>query len=146
MAEKYASKDIFEPINVLWMYYFVQGNDEPMERIWKTYLSSRPILAYKYVLQAAREQQSTALVEKLLDLFKSSSLNEKSLGVAYSCLIDIYATQSSYAEGLRVIDRAVSAVGIQNINNTALLRIKNGLERSGKEFPYRIDKEKTIRN
>lgn len=145
MAEKYAAKGIVGPMNVLWVHYFIAENDEACQRIWDKHLVAAPRLMFQRIVQLARDKQDERLIQRLIDLLKRTKVSEGAIGNAYSCLLDVYAVKEQYDDGLVALDSAVKEVCLENINRTALIRIKNGLEKNGKGFPHKIP-DKTHKN
>ncbi|KAJ8945403.1 hypothetical protein NQ314_009241 [Rhamnusium bicolor] len=47
LAIKYAKNGIVAPLNVLWTHYFINGNDEKAEQIWKDYLKDSPRIMFQ---------------------------------------------------------------------------------------------------
>lgn len=125
MATLYAAENIFEPMNVLWMYYFVQGNNNLMNEIWIKYLSTRTHLMFNTILHTARIEKNVELVEKLLGVLQDSRVQKEALGVVYSCLIDTYLSQGMHKKAVEARKRAIKAVGLENINKSALRGLKN---------------------
>jgi leucine-rich PPR motif-containing protein len=138
MAEKYAAKGIIGPMNVLWVHHFIKENTDACNRIWDNHLSVAPRLMFQRIVHLAREKQDEKLIQRLIELLKQTKVSEGAIGNAYSCLLDVYATKEQYENGLIALDIAVKDVCLENINRTALVRIKAGLEKSGKDFPHKI--------
>ena len=65
IAEKYASKQVLGPMNVLWMHYFINNKQEQADRIWKNHLNEAPRLMFQRVVHLARETQNEQLVDKV---------------------------------------------------------------------------------
>lgn len=138
IAEKYCERGIVSPMNVLWLHYFIMDNQEAAERIWNKYLSSSPRLMFQRIVHLAREKQDDTLIIKLIELLKNTKVSEGAIGNAYSCWLDILTSKEKYDECLVVLDAAIKDVCLEHINRTALMRIKDGIEKSGKDFPYKI--------
>lgn len=138
MAEKYAAKGIIGPMNVLWVHHFIKENTDACNRIWDNHLASAPRLMFQRIVHLAREKQDEKLIQRLIELLKQTKVSEGAIGNAYSCLLDVYAIKEQYENGLVALDTAVKDVCLENINRTALVRIKAGLEKSGKHFPHII--------
>lgn len=136
MAQKYANNGIIEPLNVLWMYHFVEGNENVCQRIWQQYLSQRPVLLCKYIMMKARAQKNHQLVEKLISLTNESAISSAAKGVIYSGLIDIYSAKEMYDEALNTIRQAEKIIGINFIHKHCFDRVKIGLAATGKEYPF----------
>lgn len=142
LANKYAAHNIMAPMNVLWMHYFATDNTEEHERLWKTHVAATPRLMFQRIIHVAREQQNEQLIRNLIKKLKSISVTDGALGIAYSCLLDVLATKEQYDQGLVAVNDALKDVCLEHINRTALLRIKEGIERANKTFPHAIP-EKT---
>lgn len=136
MAQLYATKGIIEPLNVLWMYHFVEGNESVCQRLWQQHLCQRPVLLSKYIMMKARAQNNHQLVEKLLNLVNESGISSRAKGVIYSGLIDIYSSNEMYDKALDAIRRAEKTIGTDFIHKHCFDRVKTGLAAKGKEFPY----------
>lgn len=141
VAEKYAARGQLSPMNVLWMHHFITDNTESSKRIWDKYLVKSPRLMFQRVVHVAREKQDDAMIRKLVDLLKTTNLTVGAMGNAYSCLIDVYAAKDMFEEGNKVLESVVGELGVENINRTALIRLKEGLEKSGKTFTFDIPKK-----
>lgn len=142
LAEKYAERGIIAPMNVLWSHHFVNENIEVSDRIWDKYLAKAPRLMFQRIVHLAREKQDDKLIQRLIVLLKKTQVSEGAIGNAYSCLLDVHASKEQFDAGLIALDSAVKDVCLENINRTALQRIKTGVEKSGKSFPYKLP-EKT---
>ncbi|XP_055375539.1 leucine-rich PPR motif-containing protein, mitochondrial [Condylostylus longicornis] len=141
VAAAYANKNILGPMNVLWVHYFANDNETKAQEIWDKYLKSSPRLMFQRILQIAREKQDESVIDKLVLKLKESKVSEGALGNAYSCYLDILSTKEKYDEALEVLKTKILAdVCLENINKTALNRLKTGIEASGKKFPYDIPK------
>lgn len=125
-------------MNVLWMHHFVAGNEESHQRLWTAHVSAAPRLMFQRVIHVAREQRNESLIRNLISQLKSIAVSDGALGIAYSCLLDVQAATERYEAGLVTIDEALKNVCLENINRTALLRIKEGVEKAGKQFPHSI--------
>jgi len=64
-------------------------------------------------------------------------------GIAYSCLLDVLSQQGEYGRGLHRLNEALHrGVKLEDVNRTALVRLKAGLEEDlDVEFPYDIPKK-----
>ncbi|KAG5675530.1 hypothetical protein PVAND_005426 [Polypedilum vanderplanki] len=144
VARKYAVQNILGPINVLWIHHFIKGEFAEADKLWKEYLSAAPRLMFHRIIQVARDQSNTSLIEKLLTLLQNgTAISEGAIGNCYSALIDIQSTKGNADTVLDVVKKAVDAVCLENINTTALNRAKDLVEKSGKTFPFTIPEKKT---
>jgi len=143
VAEKYAAKQLLAPMNILWIQYFIDGKTDLAEQLWNKYLTNEPRLMFQRVSQVARERQDVDLAKRLIVKLKDAKITDGALGNAYSCLIDVLAIEEKFDEGLKVIKQAQETTGLENVNRTALNRIKDGVEKAGQNFPFVIpDKTK----
>lgn len=138
MAETYAQRNENGPVNILWMYYLVRDNRAEAQAIWDKHLTNTSRLMFQNVLRLARRQNDEDLSLRLLKYLKDSKISEKALGTAFSCLIDIQTANGSIDKAQQSLTDAISHVCLENINHTALKRLKLALEAEGKEFPYDI--------
>jgi len=60
-------------------------------------------------------------------------------GIAYSCLLDCLCASKRHKEAFAALNEALEhKVTIEDINRTALVRLKQGLEEEGETFPVSI--------
>lgn len=134
-------------MNVLWAYYFINGDHAEAEHIWNTYVKDSPRIMFQRVLQQAREKNDEQLANKLIDHLKSSKVTEGALGNAYSCLLDILCSKQQNERVIEEFEKSVKGVNINFINRTAVLRVKDIYEKLGKPFNYKVpskaDKQST---
>lgn len=142
LAEKFAAHNQLGPINVLWMHLMTEGNESAAKIIWDKYLVNAPRLMFQRVLQIAREQKNEKLAESTISQLKTSKISEGAIGNAYSCLIDIQTINETPDKALATLNTAVKDVCLENINRTALMRLKEALEAQKKQFPYTIPEKK----
>jgi len=102
---------------------------------------------FQRILQVSREKQDENIINNLITNLKQTKISEGALGNAYSCYIDILCTKEKYDEALEVLKtKVIPDVCLENVNKTALTRLKKGLEASGKSFPYEIPKKIISKN
>lgn len=129
-------------MNVLWIHHFINGHDDA-DKIWNEYLVNTPRVMFQRIIETSRQKDNDQLIKKLINLLKTdTNITNGALGIAYSGLIDILASREDYVNGLAAIDDAIKIVSLENINRTALMRIKIGIEKSGKQFPYTIPEKR----
>lgn len=138
IAKKYANRGIISPINVLWAQYFIKGEDEKAEEIWKEYLQGAPRIMFQRVVQVARETKDEDLINKLIGHLKTSKVTDGAIGNAYSCLLDVLVLKEKDDELVKVFETAVKDIPIDYINRTAVLRVKEVYSRLNKPFDYKI--------
>ncbi|XP_022911098.2 leucine-rich PPR motif-containing protein, mitochondrial [Onthophagus taurus] len=138
IAQKYSKHKIIAPYNVLWAQYFIKGNDEKAEQIWKDYLQGAPRIMFQRVVQAARDNQDVVLIKKLIDHLKTSKVTEGALGNAYSCLLDVVVAKGDKDEVISTFEATVKEIPIESINRTAVLRVKDIYTSQEKPFIHKI--------
>ena len=151
VAEKYAEKGVLAPMNVLWMHHFVLNNVEASDKIWNKHIKESPRLMFQRVMHEARDKQDVQMVERLIEVLRTTKLTKGAIGNAYSCLIDVHAAKEQFEDAYKVVQRAVKEVDgdLECINRTALLRVKEGLEKKGSiqkfefEIPRKSKKDET---
>uniref|UniRef100_A0A6P4EQJ3 Leucine-rich PPR motif-containing protein, mitochondrial n=1 Tax=Drosophila rhopaloa TaxID=1041015 RepID=A0A6P4EQJ3_DRORH len=143
LAEKFAAQNQLGPMNVLWMHLISSGQEAASKEIWDKHLSSAPRLMFQRVLQTAREQQDEKLVSVVISQLKNSKISEGAIGNAYSCLIDIQTTKGNSDKAMDALANAIKDVSLENINRTALLRLKQAVEEKSQKFPYTIPEKRT---
>ncbi|XP_001356649.3 leucine-rich PPR motif-containing protein, mitochondrial [Drosophila pseudoobscura] len=142
LAEKFAAHNQLGPMNVLWMHLISSGQEAASKEIWDKHLSQLPRLMFQRVLQTAREQQDEKLATSVISQLRDSKISEGAIGNAYSCLIDIQTTKGNHEKALDVLSNAVKDVSLENINRTALLRLKQAVEEKDLKFPYSIPEKR----
>ncbi|XP_070852405.1 leucine-rich PPR motif-containing protein, mitochondrial [Drosophila suzukii] len=143
LAEKFAAHNQLGPMNVLWMHLISSGQEVASKEIWDKHLSNAPRLMFQRVLQTAREQNDEKLASTVISQLKGSKISEGAIGNAYSCLIDIQTTKGNSDKAMDVLANAIKDVSLENINRTALLRLKQAVEEKSQKFPYTIPEKRT---
>ncbi|GJQ86626.1 hypothetical protein Trydic_g15730 [Trypoxylus dichotomus] len=138
IAKKYADQGIISAVNVLWAQYFIKGEDEKAEEIWKQYLQGAPRIMFQRVVQVVRETKDESLIRKLIAHLKTSNVTEGAIGNAYSCLLDVLVVKESDDELVKTFETAIKEIPIDTINRTAVLRVKDIYIRLNKPFDYKI--------
>jgi len=125
------------------MHLISTGQEAASKEIWDKHLSNAPRLMFQRVLQTAREQQDEKLASTVISQLKNSKISEGAIGNAYSCLIDIQTTKGNSDKAMVVLANAIKDVSLENINRTALLRLKQAVEEKSQKFPYTIPEKRT---
>lgn len=126
------------------MNHIENGKMDSAERIMKNYLTETPKLMFMHTTKVARDRKDANIAKNLLTALKDSKVSEGGLGAVHSCLIDVYCLQENYDDAMKAVDNAVKDVCLEHINRTALLRVKEGLEKAGKNFPHKIPDKKKV--
>jgi len=148
LAEKFARTGYIAPMNVLWTYHFINENGAVADTIWQQYVKSSNQIMFQKVCQVARSTGNLnlafGLVAKLQD---ADQVTPGARGIAYSCLLDCLAAGHQHAQGYTVLKDALSrGIKLEDVNRTALVRLKSGLEEMGEQFPYTIPPKNATAN
>lgn len=125
------------------MHLLSLGDEAASKELWDKHLSNAPRLMFQRVLQTAREQNDEKLALAVINQLRESKISEGAIGNAYSCLIDIHTTNKSLDKALDTLKTAIKDICLENVNRTALLRLKTALQEENKEFPYEIPEKKS---
>lgn len=127
-------------MNVLWMHHFVLNNVEASDKIWAKHIKDSPRLMFQRVMHEAREKQDAKMVERLIEVLRTTQLTKGAMGNAYSCLIDVHASKEQFELAYTVLVKAVKEVeDVECINRTAMIRVKEGLEKAGSKQKFEFE-------
>jgi len=140
LAQQFAAIDYVAPMNVLWTYHFIHGNPEIAEPIWQNFVKGSNQIMFQKVCQVARATGDIEMAFSLVNhLGEAAQVTSGARGIAYSCLLDCLCAGNEHKKGWEALQEALrSNVALEDINRTALVRLKQGLEESGERFPYQI--------
>lgn len=96
------------------------------------------MIMFQKILQTARENKDSILAKKLVEHLKSSPITNGALGNAYSCLLDVLTAEEKHDEAINTFEQAIQNVSVDNLNRTAVLRVKEMYEKRGKSFNHNI--------
>ena len=73
----------------------------------------------------------------------ASTVTMGARGIAYSCLIDVLTQQQNYIAAVDALKKGLTTgIKLEDINRTALKRLKQGLEdTTSQTFPFEIPKK-----
>jgi len=140
LAHQFASINYVAPMNVLWTYHFIHGNTELAETIWQDYVKNSNQIMFQKICQVARATGNLEMAFSLVNhLAEADQVTSGARGIAYSCLLDCLCARSQHKKGWEALKEALKQkVALSDINRTALVRLKQGLEEEGERFPYQI--------
>jgi len=140
LAHQFARIGYVAPMNVLWTYHFIHGNSELAETIWQDYVKNSSQIMFQKVCQVARATGNIEMAFSLVNhLSEADQVTSGARGIAYSCLLDCLCAGSQHRKGWSALQEALGRnVALEDINRTALVRLKQGLEEEGEQFPYQI--------
>ncbi|QQP49661.1 Uncharacterized protein FKW44_010411 [Caligus rogercresseyi] len=97
---------------------------------------------FQKVCQPARSKSDVELASRLVELLVHAKVSPRAQGIAYSCLLDVYSQREEFSMGLNTLNASLdSGVRLEDINRTALLRLKIGLEKMGLGVPFSVPKK-----
>jgi len=145
LATKFASIDYVAPMNVLWTYHFIHGNMDIASSIWQNHVKSSNQIMFQKVCQVARATGNIDLAFGLVrHLAEADQVTSGARGIAYSCLLDCLCASNEHQKGWAALKEALEKkVALEDINRTALVRLKQGLEEEGQVFPFSIPPKNT---
>jgi len=140
LATKFASIGYSAPMNILWTYHFIHGNKDVANTIWQSHVKSSSQIMFQKVCQVARTTGNIDLAFNLVrHLEEAENVTSGAKGIAYSCLLDCLCMSNNFFGGYSILKDAVDKkVNLEDMNRTALVRLKEGLEGEGHTFPYNI--------
>ena len=142
LAIKFVQLGYVAPVNVLWSYHFINGRHDLAEPLWNQYVRTCPQIMFQKVCQTARSTANVDLAERLVVLLENAVVTNGARGIAYSCLLDVLTQNQEYTKGVKSLETGLnSGIALEDMNRTALRRLKEGVEAQGNEFPYEIPKK-----
>jgi len=140
LAHKFAAINYVAPMNVLWTYHFIHSNSELASTIWQDYVRSSNQIMFQKVCQVARATGNVELAFGLVEhLGEAEQVTSGARGIAYSCLLDCLSAVGDTKRGWGALQEALATnVSLEDINRTALMRLKQGMEEEGDKFPYTV--------
>ncbi len=140
LAQRFAQTGYIAPMNVLWTYHFINNNMALADTIWQQHVRSSNQIMFQKVCQVARSTGNLNLAFGLVNkLHEADQVTPGARGIAYSCLLDCLAADSAHKQGFEVLKEAIQkGIKLEDINRTALVRLKAGIEEIGEDFPYTI--------
>jgi len=148
LAAKFSETGYVAPMNVLWTYHFIHQNNEKAASIWQDYVKDSNQIMFQKVCQVARATGNLSLAFGLVDqLGDAEHVTTGAKGIAYSCLLDCLCAAGRHKDGWNVLHEAMGkGVALQDVNRTALVRLKQGMEEMGETFPFEIPPKNAIRD
>ncbi|XP_042205243.1 leucine-rich PPR motif-containing protein, mitochondrial-like isoform X2 [Homarus americanus] len=140
LAEEYASRGMTDPANCVWMHLFSEGRYSEAQEIYNKHISgSSTPLMFRSILDTARKTNNTELPERVMEVLEARpEVTPVAKGLVYSCWIDVLGELQKFEEGLNILNKALETITLEDMNTTALTKLKAGLLESNKSFPYII--------
>ncbi|XP_050542701.1 leucine-rich PPR motif-containing protein, mitochondrial-like isoform X8 [Daktulosphaira vitifoliae] len=136
--------------NSLWSYFMLNGAYNKAEKLISS-LENCERIQYRHILADIRSNNNVELGTKMLEMIpKLKALPNKNSnkGLIYSALIDGYINKENYIEANNTLDMALKELKLEDINESALLRLKEKLESMGQTFKHDNSKlkKKVVKN
>ena len=142
LALKFVELGYIAPVNVLWTYHFINGRHDLALPLWNRYVKTCPQIMFQKVCQTARATSNQDLAQRLVHLLENATVTNGARGIAYSCLLDVLTQNEDFVQGVEFLEQGLqSGIKLEDVNRTALKRLKEGLEKEKIEFPYDIPKK-----
>jgi leucine-rich PPR motif-containing protein len=142
LAHDFVAHGYIAPMNVLWTYYFINGKHDLAAPLWDKYVKRCPQIMFQKICQTARTQGNLELASKLVSLLHEAKVTSGAQGIAYSCLLDVQSQRGLFEEGLVTLKAGLErGLDLEDINRTALTRLRTGVLSEGKEFDFEIPKK-----
>jgi len=125
-------------MNVLWTKYFIANDPIKTDHLWQTYLNNVPRIMFQKIIHTARETQNEDLIRRLTEHLKVSNVTQGAIGNAYSCYLDVLVAKNKIEEAVEIFEKALTLVPIENINRTAILRVRDVYAKLGRPFNHEI--------
>lgn len=139
LALKFVDLGYVAPVNVLWTYHFINGRHDLAKPLWDRFVRTCPQIMFQKVCQTARSTANIDLAQRLVGLLENAVVTNGARGIAYSCLLDVLTQNKEYDKGLSALHEGLdSGIRLEDVNRTALKRLKDGLENQGDDFPFEI--------
>lgn len=146
LVNKYQGKNLLQPLNALWMYYFIQGQrcEESYNNIWSKKLSMMADFSFKCILHVAKETQDFELLKRLLTFFRANNVEKSNWTAVYKAILDVYIMKEMFREAVPLIEDSMYDECYDNINRNTLIKISNELIALGEQFPFELPHNKLL--
>ncbi|VVC25742.1 Pentatricopeptide repeat,Tetratricopeptide-like helical domain [Cinara cedri] len=150
LNSKVISHGHIEFANSLWSYFMLNKEYEKALTLVKVFEDAK-FIQYRYLLSEIRLNNNIEMAHKFLEIlpsFKNIDQN-KNAGLIYSAMIDSYVNQDNAIEASKILDKALEKITLNDLNETAVMRLKQLLKTRGEEFKYdtsSLQKKKTSSN
>lgn len=136
LAQRYAEKNISNPMGAIWCHHVMTKNKEAAQNLWSQYIKSREYVYYLPIIGKANKDNNEVLAQELIDYLKTSEAERVNFETAYNTLLSIYVRKSQFDAALEVVETMKARSG--KIHRITLVLLKNGLKAEEKKFPYKI--------
>ncbi|KAF7988527.1 hypothetical protein HCN44_001100 [Aphidius gifuensis] len=145
-AKKLADKGITRAMQSLWNYHFINKSPEADE-LWTNYMMNNKSPLIRPIIDFAIQNKDVMLIKRLVQkLDNHPQLNINSKCRALNGLITTHTLAGQYDEALNVLNDVTKRYRLELFSRRTLLELKQGLEQSGKQFPFDLDNNDYSRN
>ncbi|CAD6213207.1 GSCOCG00003965001-RA-CDS [Cotesia congregata] len=138
-VNKLADKGLSRGKHAMWCYYFIK-RDPKAEDLWKTEIQQSPSPLTRPITEYALQNKDSQLMETLKKKFESHpGLANNASARIYSDLMELYNSLERFEDSLKVFSEVKSRFRDNVVRNVMILDLKEGLEKIGKRFPYKIE-------
>uniref|UniRef100_T1IYE6 Pentacotripeptide-repeat region of PRORP domain-containing protein n=1 Tax=Strigamia maritima TaxID=126957 RepID=T1IYE6_STRMM len=136
LAVGYSKHNAFNPLNYVWMYYFVNENYGKADAIFKQTPDFQEKLSFRYISDHALLVENVDMLKRLLDVVKSTKLPSQAVAKVASTLIDVQCALNELdgAEATYKDAKSADAEGFINLKSVNNLRTK--LRSVGKDCSF----------
>ncbi|KAK0177466.1 hypothetical protein PV328_001517 [Microctonus aethiopoides] len=140
-ANKMNENQINRPMHVLWNYYFIKQSPEA-EKLWNDHIVCNSSPLFRPIIEHAKVNEDVKLIEQLVEKLNTHpklSINSRCNILTGS--IDVYNRVGRYDDGLKILNNLTKQFDLNMVPRDVLKELKDGVERSGKTFPYDFSRD-----
>lgn len=137
MAKKYADKNILSPMNAIWCDAVINKYNETAQEIWSKYIQNKATVEFRPIIDKAIKDNDDAMLCELIEYLQTANVSKPTLDGLNAGLLSIYLNNERFDGALEIAKILKSNQRSMRPND--LRRLKAGLEKDGKEFPFESD-------
>ncbi|XP_046663797.1 leucine-rich PPR motif-containing protein, mitochondrial isoform X1 [Homalodisca vitripennis] len=144
IVDKYHSKGVSLPANVLCMHYLGEGQVQQAQQVYQHYkLANSSRLMFQNVMGKARRSANPVLLEELLSLVQGAAcITPVMKGIICSNLLNMYLKSGDVDRALAKLDEVVKTVPLENLYTNVLIQLKEQANAKNLPFNYTIPPKK----
>lgn len=143
IAEKYHSKGVSAPGNVLCMHYVAKMEYDKAQSAYDKYLKNVSRILFQNVLRKARTENNVEILENLWKLIAGApSIMPSVSGLIYSNMINIHYKNGNLEIALAKLEEALKHCTLEDINRNTLIQLKEASAEKNIDFNYAIPEKK----
>lgn len=132
-------EDYHLPLNMVWLHFMQNERYDEAKQIYDSIPKFKDFLLFTALLDKIRETKNIKMGQKLIETVLGSNLTSKSIGIAYSALIDVCVDLGRLEEAEELILKEIISnqntridpktgteqkiVDIENLNRTSVMRL-----------------------